>query len=305
MNEAATHSIQKNSKSFALAALLLPKSARAPTHAVYAWCRRADDAIDQSPAEPMAVLGRLRSELDHVYASASQSDAVLNGFAQTVRAHGICRLYPSELLSGMEMDATDTAYESWDQLLHYCYRVASTVGLMMCQVLGVRDGAALRHAAHLGLAMQLTNICRDVLEDWQRGRLYLPEELLGAHGLAGLRCDLGRPLPTSARPALARVMQETLQVADQYYRSADLGLPYLTKRCAFSVAVARWVYAEIGRELERNGYDVFAPRAVVSLPNKLRLCGKAALQTLSMPRAERTAREPLTELSYGPAVVCL
>ena len=178
-----------------------------------------------------------------------------------------------------------TRYATQEQLLLYCYRVAGTVGLMMSHVMGVSEQRALRNACHLGIAMQLTNICRDVLEDWERGRLYVPEQLLAEHGLGDLRSLLGAPLPVQARDELARAVQRLLALAEHYYRSGESGLRALPWRCAFAVRAARWIYAEIGRVLARRHFDVFAGRAVVSTPRKLLLLARSLLaSSRELPR---------------------
>jgi phytoene synthase len=208
----------------------------------------------------------------------------------------------------MEMDVLGQRYERFEDLLVYCYRVASTVGLMMCHVMGVSDAAALKHAAHLGLAMQLTNICRDVAEDWRRGRLYLPDDLLGQHGAAGLAADLGRPLPDTALGACRGVMRELHAIADRYYASSDAGLDYLSLRCALGVNAARRIYSAIGLELARRDWDPSAPRAVVPASKKLWLCAQAALSTLGRRLSARERRfqaVPLHTVQHGTELIPL
>jgi phytoene synthase len=279
-------SIAQHSRSFALASRLLPEASRDEAAVVYAWCRRADDAIDLVPeeAQPRA-LAQLRRELDSIYDGEAQADLVLSAFQAVVARHAVPRDYADELLAGMEMDATGATYPDETALLSYCFRVASTVGLMMSHVFGVREPGALRHAAHLGMAMQLTNVCRDVHEDWQRGRLYLPDSLLGEAGAPHLRSRLGGPLPRDARQPVARVVRELLCHADSLYESGDRGIPMLPWRAAIAVRTARHVYADIGRVVLAQGADPFAPRAVVSTPRKLALAAASALRTLfDVPR---------------------
>jgi 15-cis-phytoene synthase len=274
-------SIERHSKSFALASRLLPRQAGENAAIVYAWCRRADDAIDESVAEsPAQALVRLRHELGELYADAAPSDPVLTAFRRVLRDTGIPWQYPADLLAGMEMDVAGHEYERFEDLLVYCYRVASTVGLMMCHVMGVSHTAALRYAAHLGLAMQLTNICRDVREDWQRGRLYLPDELLARHGLGGLGRRRGQPFPDDAVEGCRGAIADLLAIADRYYDSSDAGLEYLSWRCALGVNAARRIYSAIGSELARESCDVRAPRAVVPTARKLWLCAQALGSTL-------------------------
>lgn len=277
----ARTSISQHSKSFSLASKFLPLSARDASRILYAWCRRVDDAVDQvPPAQQPDAVAALEAELETVYSTARPSDPLAAAFQEVVRQTGIPKQYPAELVLGMRMDAEAHVYATWEDLLAYCHRVAGVVGLMMCHVLGVRDRQALRHAAHLGIAMQLTNIARDVLEDWERGRLYLPDVALAAEGAGGLVVDLGRPFPNEDAQAIGRVVRTLLSMADDYYASGDRGMPYLAPQTALAVRTARLVYADIGRELADRGYDVLAGRAVVSRGRKLLLAARAAAETL-------------------------
>lgn len=269
------------SKSFALAARVLPPRCRDEAAVVYSWCRRADDAVDLAPpAEQPAALARLRAELDSVYAGEAQGDLVLAAFQEVVARYRIPREYPGELLAGMEMDVRGQRYPDMHTLLCYCYRVASTVGLMMSHVMGVTHDGALRNAAHLGMAMQLTNICRDVLEDWGLGRLYVPAEVLADCGSADLQDALGGPFPERARGPMRQAVARLLAEAERFYRSGDRGLLALPWRCAFGVRAARLVYAAIGARIARRGHDVLAGRAVVPTWQKLWLVARAGFGAL-------------------------
>jgi len=269
----ARATIRRHSRSFALASRLLAARERDQTAVVYTWCRRADDAVDAGVATD-DTLARLARELDDAYA-ATAHDPVLAAFGEVARARSIPRQYPAELLAGMAMDVRGARYCTIDDTLLYAWRVAGVVGLMMAHVFGVSDDAALVPAAHLGIAMQLTNICRDVAEDWDRRRLYLPDDLLARHGASGLAAELGRPLPASARAPLAGAIAELLGVADHYYRSGDRGIRALPWRAAIAVRAARRIYAAIGAQLARTGHDVFAGRAVVPATRKLAHVGAA------------------------------
>jgi phytoene synthase len=263
-DQLARQILAHHSKSFALAGRLLPAWCRQEATALYAWCRRCDDAVDV-PAEESTrrtAVGVLRQELDAVYGGAPLSDPVLVGFRSVVRRRDIPRRYAEDLLDGMAMDIGTVRYRTFDDLLLYCYRVAGTVGLMMAHLMNVRDPSALRRAADLGMAMQLTNICRDVAEDQQRGRTYLPDEFL---------CPGGGP---------TQAVAELLRRAARFYTSGDRGLARLPMRCAVAIRAARLIYADIGRVLARRGFDVTAGRAVVSRRRKLWLLGWAALTTL-------------------------
>ena len=237
--------IRRHSKSFALAARLLAPAARLRAERLYAWCRAADDAIDHAPTPlaAAAALAELRADLAAVYAGRPPRSPAAGLLALVVADCGLPREYPEELLAGMAMDAAGTRYHTLDELLVYCHRVAGVVGLMMAHALGVSDDRAGVHADHLGIAMQLTNIARDVAEDWGRGRLYLPLGWVGGGPPAG------RPLADATAAPAVRLL---LAVADQYYASGSGGLKYLDGRSRLAVRVARGVYADIGgREIGR------------------------------------------------------
>jgi phytoene synthase len=273
-SRAARKILARHSKSFAFAGRLLPAWCREDATALYAWCRRCDDAVDGPDDESAraAAVHRLRAELDFVYgpsgdldlyrATAGQTDPVLAGFQRVVRRRAIPRRYADDLLDGMAMDVGRVRYQSFDDLLLYCYRVAGTVGLMMAHIMGVRSPSALRRATDLGIAMQLTNICRDVAEDGRRDRVYLP-------GVPSVAADDVRP-----------VVAELLRRAEGFYRSGDEGMAALPTRCVVAIRAARLIYSEIGREIARRGFDVFSGRAVVSRGRKAWLALRAIIETL-------------------------
>ncbi len=283
-SEVARAVIRHHSKSFSLAARLLPTELADDAVILYAYCRAVDDAIDLSPADQHELaLERLNRELDHVYAERVGQEPVLQAFSEVVKRHGIPREYPQELLMGMQMDTAGHYYTTLHDLLLYCYRVAGTVGLMMCHVLGASSPKARRHAAHLGIAMQLTNICRDVAEDASRGRLYLPEQLLLMHGIPSLTPS-SVDWTAADRQAAAAVTLELLDLARLYYASGEAGLRYLARPAATSVMLARLVYAEIGEVIRRNNADVRAGRAFVRAPRKAMLLAQALLATRHLPK---------------------
>ncbi len=294
------------SKSFSLASRLLAPQVRAEASVLYAWCRRADDAVD-SPGESatkQVALQRLEAELDAVFAGAPQVDPILAGFQSVVRTRQIPEQYPRELVAGMRMDVTGARYDTLADLRRYCFRAAGTVGLMMAHVLGVSDVRAYRHACDLGIGMQLTNICRDVHEDWAMGRLYVPLRLLAEAGAphARVRLERGEPLGSDLRAPFAKAVRRLLDEADRYYGSGDEGLLMLPLRSALAIRTARNLYAAIGTELARRGHDVLAGRAVVPTRRKLALLMLAVLATLASSRARSFApsspeRDELSPLS--------
>jgi len=225
------------------------------------------------------VLRELRAELAAIYAGASMTTPETRCFQAVVLECAIPSRYPGGLLDGFAMDVAGTRYHTLADLERYAYRVAGTVGEMLCHVMGVRDTRALSHAAALGVAMQLTNVCRDVVEDWSLGRMYVPASFFDPD-TAALLAAPGGAFPAAARAAVARAVHRLLDIAGQRYRFADEGLRYLDRRARMAVRTARLVYAAIGDELARRRYDVFAGRAVVPTATKLRLLASAVAHEL-------------------------
>jgi phytoene synthase len=286
--------IRRHSKSFSLAASILPTAARERAEALYAWCRSADDRIDHAAgrAEAEDGLDELRSEVDDVYAGRPVTTPAADALRRAVASCGIPREYPLELLAGLEMDVRGVWYETADELLLYCHRVAGVVGLMMCHALGLTDDAGLRHAAHLGIGMQLTNIARDVADDWHRGRMYLPAEWLPR------RPSAHAPLSDEE---LSPAVRRCLQLAGRYYRSGEAGLRYLSPWCRLAVGTASRVYRAIGAEVAARGHRPSAGRAVVPAWRKLALLTSTALGSLPELLTGRDAtRAPTSLLAFCP-----
>ena len=291
--EICARTLARHSKSFALAGKLLPPQQRRDAAVLYTYCRWVDDRIDlvDPHAQPDA-LHELRRRLASVYEGEPQHDVRLRAFQELVQRRAIPREYPEALLDGMSMDTEGARYHCIADLLLYCHRVAGVVGLMMCHVLGVSDARALRNAAHLGIAMQLTNICRDVAEDWQRGRLYLPQRMLHDSGSRALDGIGAGSLPAEARASIRAVTRHLLLEAERFYRSGDAGMWALPWRAAFSVRAARSIYSAIGGRILRPDYDSYAVRAVVPQSRKLFLVLQAALAAArELPSRWFAARE--------------
>jgi phytoene synthase len=267
--EEAKAILGRGSKSFALAGMLLGRRARDDAAVLYAWCRRADDRVDDVDHDyAPAALGNLAKDLDDVFAGrvCAPLDVALH---ELVSRRQIPKAYFQALLDGFAMDAHGASYGTLAELDLYAYRVAGVVGLMMCHVLGVRDDRCLKAAARLGMAMQLTNIARDVAEDFARGRQYLPTELVSRSALeeAVKSGDSNHP----ASRQVAAVVAVLLRRADDYYRAGLSGIADLGWRDALAIGAAGRIYRAIGAIIARRKFDVLAGRAVVSLPKKLAL----------------------------------
>ena len=276
--------LRQGSRSFFAASLLLPRRIHRPALALYAFCRVADDLIDAGD-DPAAALADLRERLDAAYAGRPRSIAADRALAAVIQRHGIPRVLLDALLEGFEWDAAGRRYDSLAELEAYATRVAGTVGAMMATLMGERSAESVARACDLGIAMQLSNIARDVGEDAQAGRLYLPQDWLRA---AGIEPDAWLAHP-SFDPALAGVVQRLLHRADQLYCRADSGIAALPRACRPGIGVARHLYAEIGQQVARHGYNSVGQRAVVPTARKLRLVARSLSNTSRRPRPVRPA----------------
>ena len=282
--------IRTGSLSFHAASRLLPANVRDPALALYAFCRLADDAVDDSDDKAPAVLA-LRDRLDLVYAGRPRNAPADRAFAAVVEDFDMPRALPDALLEGLAWDAFGRQYQTLPDLLTYCARVASAVGAMMCVLMRVRDADALARACDLGLAMQLTNIARDVGEDARAGRLYLPLEWL----------DDARLTPAAflqspqATPAIRQLTQRLLTEAASLYRDSEAGISALPLTCRPGIYAARHVYAGIGGAVARNGHDSITARARTNGWQKLGWLG------LSLTRSAASTLLPGSATLHAPA----
>ena len=292
----AARIIATGSKSFALASRLLPERPRIDASLVYAWCRYVDDAIDTSaPEQRAAALVELRQQLQKIYSQSPLGEPLWAALREVVTRRRIPIEHFETLLDGMRMDVAGTTYDTFEELRLYCHRVAGVVGWLMVSVLGITDPKALRPAAHLGIAMQITNICRDVLEDWDAHRLYLPSDFLTRHGARDLKRSLGGPFPPEQRRAVADTVRELLGVAERFYRNGDEGLAALSPRAATAVRAARLIYSAIGDRVRSVDCDVTRGRAVVPLETKIALLLRASAGTLlELPQRLKAPAQEIT-----------
>ncbi len=294
---ACRDTMKTGSLSFFLASKFLPSRARQAIFLLYAWCRHCDDVIDQD--EPSMRQKSLQERLTYLEDKTRQcysaskvtcKEPAFRGFQAICQRYQIPAHYPVELLRGMAMDVGEFTYESEHDLDLYCYRVAGVVGLMSCHILGVTDEKALQYADSLGRAMQLTNIARDIQEDADRGRVYIPRRWCEQLGVD--QDDiLHRRLDGSQ--ALAFLAQRLVAKAEPLYREGEKGLRFLDWRTACAVAAARFIYAEIGHEVVRRGADAWQRRTWIPLRHKLRLAMKGVFLVLkSIPFRTLHRRHP-------------
>jgi phytoene synthase len=279
MDEIVTFSrerIEKGSKSFAAAARLFETDTRNRAYMLYAWCRHCDDTIDDqelgfatgsaSASSPAQRLDELR-EKTRLAVRGQWDEPVFGALARVVSECGIPEQNLMEHLDGFAMDVEGRHYETLEDTLSYCYHVAGVVGVMMAMIMGVRDTETLDRASDLGIAFQITNIARDVIDDVALGRIYLPAEWLREEGLD--RADLADLADPVHRDRIYAVTNRLLAVADQFYLSARHGIASLPFRSAWAIAVARFVYRDIGRLVRERGPSAWDSRAHVSRPRKL------------------------------------
>ena len=279
------------SRSFAAAARILPRRVRAPATALYAFCRVADDAVD-TEADPRASVRRLRARLDAIYANAPFDHPADRAFAAVVAEYEMPKALPAALIEGFEWDAEGRRYETLDALHAYCARVAGTVGAMMALLMGVRDAPRLARACDLGVAMQLTNIARDVGEDARNGRIYLPLEWLRE---AGVQPAVWEAAPAYT-PAVRGVVHRMLADADALYARSEAGIAALPADCRSAIRAAGRIYAEIGRLVRNPGFDPVGTRAIVPRRRKIALLAQAMLPR--WPGAAGVALPPLDATAY-------
>lgn len=264
--------LRQGSKSFHAAGRLLPPRVRAPIAALYAFCRVADDAVDLvESGSKAAAVERLALRLARVYAGTPEDHPVDRAFASTVRTYAIPRAIPEALIEGFRWDVENRRYETFSDVVAYSARVASTVGVMMTLIMGERAPHVLDRACDLGVAMQLTNIARDVGEDAREGRLYLPLEWMRSEGVD--------PDAFLANPHfdanVGRVVRRLLGRAERLYERADQGIPFLPRDVRTAMRAARLVYSDIGREIADAGWDSVSTRAHTSTMRKVVLLARA------------------------------
>ena len=272
---------RREAKNFYYAVVTLPQEKRKGIYAAYSFCRQCDDSVDEaaSPEAKLSALTDLQVNLALAYEGRSATPVFL-ALADTADRYDIPQEYFSEIIRGVESDLVKTRYQDFDELREYCYRVASVVGLVCLQIFQYRDAVAREYAVDLGLAMQLTNIVRDVREDWSMGRVYLPQDEMARFGYteeqlgAGIRND-----------AFVELLRFQGQRARGYFRSGFRLLPYLSRRSRACPAALGAIYSRVLDRIEASGYDVLGEqRIALSGSEKARIAARAWMSSmLSLP----------------------
>lgn len=256
---------QTNSRTFYLAARLLPQDKQRAVHALYAFCRATDDLVDKNPhgagTDDVFETWRRRLAVHHHTAH----DPVPLAWAETQSRYSIPQGYASQLIDGIARDRDQRRYASFADLSEYCYSVASTVGLMVMHIVNFQDETALPYAVKLGVALQMTNILRDVGEDWRMGRLYLPLDELAEFGLSERDIAAGR-----VTEQWRAFMRFQIHRARALYEEAEPGIQLLNSDGRFAIAAAAGLYRAILDDIEQHDYDVFHHRAHTTWIEKLK-----------------------------------
>jgi phytoene synthase len=262
---------------------------------LYGFCRQVDDLADDrsSVSEAQSALCLVREALE----SGRSDNSALADMLQLMRECGIDPEIPLDLVTGVQSDLADVRVAEIDDLLRYCYRVAGTVGLMMTSALDVKAPQALPHAIDLGIAMQLTNICRDVREDALNGRRYLPAVLVGDIEPAALVDPVGE-----VRDRAANAVETLLDLADRYYASGEAGLVYLPSGARLGILVAARLYQEIGGVLRRRECDCWRSRARVGSVSKVVVTTRALAALPRVARVTETSPSALRQALNLPPV---
>jgi 15-cis-phytoene synthase len=261
---------RKSSSNFYYAFKLLPVQRRRALCATYAFCRFIDDIADDAQVrEPAVLLERWREELDRVYGG-NPTRAISRALADSVRRFSIPRRYFEEIIDGVEMDLARKRYRTFEELRLYCYRVASAVGLICIEIFGYRNPQARTYAENLGIAFQLTNIIRDVREDGERSRIYLPLEDLERFAVREEELLCGQH---SQR--FERLMEFEAQRARKFYCLAESALPREDRTSLLAAEAMRLIYSALLRRIEKSRYRVMDGKLRLSAPHKLLLVGRA------------------------------
>ena len=269
---------RKYAKSFYFAAKFLPKHKQLAVYPIYAFCRHVDDAVDEaeefsSEQNATEAVESWRATLAEVYGSGEiknqatkteSQNLIFIAWKDLLAKYKIPENLPFELIEGVLMDTVIKRYETFEELYVYCYRVASTVGLMSSEILGYSDKIALEYAEALGIAMQLTNILRDIKEDAAIGRIYLPQEDLRKFEITEQQIFAGE-----MNENFVEMMKFQIGRARDFYKKGEQGIPLLEKDSRFTVLLASRIYGRILDEIERQNYDVFARRAHRTLSQKI------------------------------------
>jgi len=263
-----------HAKTFYLASMFLPKKQQKPIFAIYALLRTVDDIVDMAEEklknglitthEISLMLDAWKAKLKACYSGTVDNDPIMMAWHDTLKSFSIPIALPLDLMDGVAMDIEFKPFETFDELYVYCYKVAAVVGLMTSEIFGYSDKQALQHAIELGIAMQLTNILRDIGEDVDRGRIYLPLE-----DLRRFNYSPEEFMQKTINNNFINLMKFQIERARNYYHASEKGIAMLERQARFAVCISSINYGNILTAIEKNNYDVFSQRAYRSFYQKI------------------------------------
>lgn len=257
---------QKYAKTFYFASKFLPAEKRLAAYSIYAICRISDESVDApNSISKENQLAKIRENIDAAYHSQTLQDPLLIAFKQTVISYKIPKQYFDDLLSGMAMDLSKNRYKDFEELYLYCYRAAGVVGLIMLKILGSNDTRAQKHAVELGVAMQLTNILRDIKEDYILNRIYLPQDEMKKFNVSENHICLEK-----TDDHFKSLLKLQIERAEKLYQLSEQGITMITTRNGrLVVKLMKEMYASILTTIVKNNYDVFSQRAHINFFQKI------------------------------------
>lgn len=256
---------KKNAKSFYFASILLDSQKKKSAYAIYAICRISDDSVDNNTKNRKKNLEQIKNNINTAYLLQPLNSSLLSAFRKTINFYNIPKKYFDHLNEGMQMDLEKNSYANYNQLYRYCYKVAGVVGLIMLYVFGFKDKNARKHAIKLGVAMQLTNILRDIKEDFERGRIYLPKDECKKFNIS--QNNLRKEIVDSN---FVNFMKFQIHKTRKLYQESEKGIKLITGyRCRLTIYLMKNVYAAILDKIEENKYNIFKKRVYTSIVDKI------------------------------------
>jgi len=258
---------KKFAKTFYLSSYFLPKDKKHASYAVYAICRLSDESVDEISYKQKDSLKKIEQNISTAYSQAKINEPLLIAFRDTIENYKIPKEYFDKLIEGMRMDLEIKKYSNFSELKEYCYKVAGVIGLIMLKIFGYKDKIAEDYAIKLGIAMQLTNILRDISEDFARGRIYLPQEEM-------LRFDVSEDQLAAGQnnTAFKNLICFQIERCRKLYNECLPGVKLINNQsCRFVVLAMKEIYAGILDSIIKNRYDVFTKRPYVSKLKKIKI----------------------------------
>ena len=250
---------------------MLPKDKQYAAYSVYAICRISDDSVDvKLNLKDSLHNDNIKEKIEAAYENKKLDDELLRALRETINKYNIPKYLFDELIEGISMDLDKNIYQNFNELYTYCYRVAGVIGLIMLKIFGYNNGKAEKYAVDLGIAMQLTNILRDIKEDYLRGRIYLPQDELRKFGVSENQIAAEK-----MDSNFISLLKFQIERARQYYKNSTQGIKMIANlKSRIVVCMMKDMYAAILNSIENNDYNVFSRRACVSALGKTAIAFK-------------------------------